>query len=144
MDIKSFNLQSFIYLIVIERVLVPGDVDFRSKLCPTKFQCPDWNREMNMCHLRGWCSTLFYQFASVYGNQWKIRAWMATIGRCPMGRFVVEGSEDFFSFECDAVSQGWYSSPEWAKKNERTDEPARFSAGLWNPWEVSNLAGNSL
>jgi len=112
-------------------------------MCPTGFRYPDWNREMDMYHQCGRCST-FYPFVSVYGDQWKIRAWMATIGRRPIGRFIVGGRRIFILPNAVRSVRMILSSRMSEKANERTDELARFSVGLWNPKGGSNLSGNSL
>lgn len=75
-----------------------------------------------MGYLRGRCSTLFYRYASVYGNQWKICAWMATPDRSPH-RWTME---DFYSSERSAVSQDDTLLPNEGKKRtkERTSSRA--------------------
>lgn len=64
--------------------------------------------------------------------------------RVPDGSLHRRKTGGFFSFECDAVSQDDTLLPN-ERKSERKNGWARaLFSGLWNPWEVSNLVGNSL
>jgi len=89
-------------------------------MCPTGFRYPDWNREMDMYHQRGRCS-MFYRFVSVYGNQWKIRAWMATIGRRPIGRFI-DGGRRIFILPNAVRSVRMILSSRMSEKAKETEE----------------------
>lgn len=84
-------------------------------------------REMDMCHLRGqWPD-------AILENEWKIRAWMVTIGQCPIMSLHRRGRRIFIPSNRRGQS-GWCHPPFDEKAKERTAELARaFQPGLWNP-----------
>lgn len=94
-----------------------------------------------MCHLRERCLMPFYRFASVYGNQWKIRAWMATIGRHPIGRRI------FILSNARCGQSGWYSPPEWAKKRtkeRKTSLTSSLARAFHSVYEIRKGKGDPI